>query len=526
MKKALILVVSIFMMSNIVISQQSLRLTFTGQIGEGYYQRMDSIEIKNVTRDWVEVLYYPDTTLVIVSPDNVEDHESNKSISVTPSIFDGEANININVERPSNVILTAHGLSGRIYTRYESVMNTGNYSFKINLSMPQMYILSVQIGNVLHAIKICNMGHGYGDCIVLTNSNNTFGYSLERGNVTHYFEFGDIMDFVGFATYNGSAVSSEHKTQPQFYDENITLDFSASIPILPQGAISGIFSVSENCKVLFSKGNLQYTKSTQIWSFMDHQYDRVEMPNLDVGEDYTNQDVVSLFGWATSGYHNVYDNFNMFYEPYSTVYGPLINPECNYTGYGPSTNMSDPNLTGISAEYDWGVRNVISNGGNQAGLWRALTKEEWKYVLEIRPASTIHGMPNARYAKATVNGVPGVVLFPDVFSVPEYLPYPLAINYPEAGFNFNNYSLEAWSAMESLGCVFLPIAYCRQSNMVHDECYWKQVNRYMENGYYWSSTHVDCADAYTVRFSTDRIVSDNRVIRSSGCSVRLVYTIE
>ena len=34
-----------------------------------------------------------------------------------------------------------------------------------------------------------------------------------------------------------------------------------------------------------------------------------------------------------SGYHNVYDNFNVFYEPYSTASGPLINPECNYTGY-------------------------------------------------------------------------------------------------------------------------------------------------------------------------------------------------
>ena len=516
MKKALILVVSIFMMSNIVISQQSLRLTFTGQIGDGYYQRMDSIEIKNVTRNWVEVLYYPDTTLVIVSPDDVEDNENNKSISVTPSMFDGEANININVERPSNVILTAHGLSGRIYTRYESVMNTGNYSFKINLSMPQMYILSVQIGNVLHAIKICNIGHGSGNCIVLTNSNNTFGYSLERGNVTHYFEFGDIMDFVGFATYNGSVVSSEHKTQPLFYDENITLDFSASIPVVPQGAISGIFSVSGNCKVLFSQGNLQYTKSTQTWSFMEHQYDRVETPQQDVGIDYANQDIVSLFGWATSNYHDIYDYFNMFYVPYTTSHGPVINPECNKTGYGPSTNMSSPNLTGMSAEYDWGIHNTISNGGNQVGLWRTLTKDEWRYILETRPASTVHNHPNTRFVKATVNGVPGIVLFPDVFSIPAYLPNPLAINDPGASYAFNNYSIEAWTAMENLGCVFLPMAYSRQSNRVD----------YMDNAYYWSTTHSDCAAAYALRFNTVGINTEYGTERSIGCSVRLVCPVE
>ena len=34
--------------------------------------------------------------------------------------------------------------------------------------------------------------------------------------------------------------------------------------------------------------------------------------------------------------------------------------------------------------YDWGVNNAISNGGNEAGLWRTLTIEEWKYLMESR----------------------------------------------------------------------------------------------------------------------------------------------
>ncbi|MBQ0016978.1 MAG: hypothetical protein KBT04_08355, partial [Bacteroidales bacterium] len=43
---------------------------------------------------------------------------------------------------------------------------------------------------------------------------------------------------------------------------------------------------------------------------------------------------------------------------------------CNYTGFGPSINQVDTNLTGTSANYDWGVYNVISNGGNVVGRWR------------------------------------------------------------------------------------------------------------------------------------------------------------
>ena len=52
-------------------------------------------------------------------------------------------------------------------------------------------------------------------------------------------------------------------------------------------------------QVYFSQGNLQYTISTQVWSFMEHQYDIVES-GQNVGTDYANQDVVSLFGWGTS----------------------------------------------------------------------------------------------------------------------------------------------------------------------------------------------------------------------------------
>ena len=95
MKRLLLLLASVVMMCNVVMSQQSLRLSFMGQIGDGYYQRMDYIEIQNVTRDWFEVLYYPDTILVISPSVNVNENENNENICVTPSVFHGETNVNI-----------------------------------------------------------------------------------------------------------------------------------------------------------------------------------------------------------------------------------------------------------------------------------------------------------------------------------------------------------------------------------------------------------------------------------------------
>ena len=149
-----------------------------------------------------------------------------------------------------------------------------------------------------------------------------------------------------------------------------------------EGALRGEFSVSASQKVHFSQGNLQYTKSSQDWSFMEHQYDMVETEDQEVGDDYANQDVVSLFGWGTSGYNHGAN----CYQPWSTS-----EYDEDYYAYGDdSKNLYDDN-----GQADWGY-NAISNGGNTENSgWRTLTDDEWGYVIDTR--STTSGI---RYAKA------------------------------------------------------------------------------------------------------------------------------
>ena len=227
-----------------------------------------------------------------------------------------------------------------------------------------------------------------------------------------------------------------------------------------QGALNGVFTINDSGdKVRFSQGNLQYQASTSTWRFASHQYDYVGTDNENISATYSGW--IDLFGWGTSGYHNPYDNFNTQYQPYSTSYGQ-VNTSCNTFGYGPSTNMQDSNLTGTSAEYDWGVHNAISNGGNQAGLWRTLTKDEWNYIFKTRTASTVGGTANARFVMAKVNGINGLILFPDAYSHPSYMPYPLQVNDANASYSVNSYTDDGWIAMENLGCVFLPAAGCRK----------------------------------------------------------------
>ena len=274
---------------------------------------------------------------------------------------------------------------------------------------------------------------------------------------------------------------------------------------VPTGAINGLFSVSADQQVYFSQGNLQYRASTNTWKFAKNQYDYVGYDNVNSSSSFSGW--IDLFGWGTSGYHDANDTYNQNYHPWSksTVqYGSNYNKY----GYGPSTNMTDPNLTGTSANYDWGVYNPISNGGNQTNQWRTLTRTEWSYVFNTR--TTTSGI---RYAKANVNNVNGVILLPDNWNSSTYS--LSSTNTNDASFSSNTLTASEWSALEQAGAVFLPAAGYRSETSV---CF---LGSY---GWYWSASYYNSYDAYFAYFD-DSHLGRNSSSRYLGQSVRLVCSV-
>ncbi len=274
------------------------------------------------------------------------------------------------------------------------------------------------------------------------------------------------------------------------------------------GALVGKFSVSDTKKVYFSKGNLQYTKSTGIWSFMDHQYSTVETTSQAIGTDYASQDVVSLFGWGTSGWNNG----NTYYQPYNTS---KISSSYGY-GYGPKNETTYTyDLTGTYANADWGLYNAISNGGNTAGTWRTLTKDEWTYLLTTRTASTVNGTADARYAKAYLFGTThGVIIFPDIYTHPAGVTAPTGINATNStSWNGNQYNATDWAKMEAAGCVFLPAAGRRDGTNIFN------VNAYVR---YWTSTYNSKSLAHNVGIADNSMNPADYNQKDFGFSVRLV----
>ena len=265
-----------------------------------------------------------------------------------------------------------------------------------------------------------------------------------------------------------------------------------------EGTVKGLFSVSENYKVYFSKGNLQYQASTNTWRFADNQWDCVGGANSNISSSYSGW--IDLFGWATSGYY--YDG---------TCHYPWT---CSSTGGYVAYGNHYANLDDETGEADWGY-NAISNGGNSIGQWRTLSEEEWKYLVHTR--NTASGI---RFAKGIVNGVNGVILLPDDWNSSVY-GLMNTNNETSASYADNVISNETWmSVLEPAGAVFLPAAGKRE----HLGVYHANVE-----GGYWSSSgssvaggfgHHDLAACF--EFGNRRL-GLNSESRCDGYSVRLVH---
>lgn len=262
---------------------------------------------------------------------------------------------------------------------------------------------------------------------------------------------------------------------------------------------ASLFTVGASTKVRFSKGNLQYIGSdaTPYWKFADNQYTVID--NNSQCSAATNIDR-DLFGWGTSGYNDKY--------PYMV--------STTGSDYG---NGSGVNIAGT--DYDWGVYNAISNGGNEVGQWRTLTDAEWTYLFKTRTNASL------KYGFGVVNGVNGLIILPDAFSDP-YTNNGSSAFVPGNGttpdWTDNIYSMTNWVLMENAGAIFLPIA-GRRSGTAYN-------STYAVRGYYWSATASGTSAKHIYFYrSTAGVIKTNLNTsqndgRYYGFSVRLVRDVE
>ena len=210
--------------------------------------------------------------------------------------------------------------------------------------------------------------------------------------------------------------------------------------------LAGYTVNSTGLQVGFAPGNLQAkisaTKLSSTvytadeWRFASAQY---EFLGTSGNTTFAVGDWVDLFCFV--GASAIYDNFGT-----------------NTTGKKSTNAFGDTNSELL--KHDWG-ESVI--GPYPANFWRTSTatsqsKGELHYVLYGRAASTVAGTDSTRFAKGSVNGIVGLILFPDIYVHPDGVATPSNINVDDVDYSGNNYSLSDWTKMEQMGCIFLPAA--------------------------------------------------------------------
>ena len=234
----------------------------------------------------------------------------------------------------------------------------------------------------------------------------------------------------------------------------------------------GIFSVSPNDKVTFSKGNLQYHPKKNKWQFANNQYDYFGEANENISADYNGW--IDLFGWGT----------------------------------GNNPTKSETNSSSYKTFVDWGGNQI---GDDAPNTWRTLTSAEWEYLLESRPnANKLWCYGKILTGSSPYGGENGLILLPDNWVTPDSITIVSVSGYQQ-GFTLNQ-----WSVLEQLGAVFLPEAGYRNNTTVY------KVNR---EGHYWSSNKSKSYDLYAYSFCMyfcDVREMEYEENRHRGCSVRLV----
>ena len=261
---------------------------------------------------------------------------------------------------------------------------------------------------------------------------------------------------------------------------------------IPVGAINGLFTINDSGdKVYFSKGNLQYRPSTKTWRFAEHQFDYVGTANENIGAEYDGW--IDLFSWATSGYPHGASHYQPFSRP--------MRPSNCYAYGNPAYNLGDS-----TGRADWGY-NAISNGGNREHLWRTPTSDEFRYLLNERETPSGY-----RYVKAVVDGVFGMIIFPDDWD--STLFQFEGVNSPIQHIESNSVDLTNWTdIIEAYGAVFLPASGIRDGTRM------SVVGWY---GFYWSSSHLDSTNALGMYCTYDTLYLDCITYRHGGRGVRLV----
>jgi uncharacterized protein (TIGR02145 family) len=233
MKKLVLLlsITTLILSSHIFGQKPSLVLTFSSIDNEEWVS-MDSIVIKNKTRDVDTTLYFPDTVLTLYYQVGMNDlNYRNDGFQVfqnfpNPTNYKTEFNIIIPDKGITEISIT--DVSGRQVNIFKQPLSKGLHKFEFLPGSKKLYIVSVMYENLFESIKIMSNNNNPGKTAKLTYIGTIESEGLHKtttGINSFIFDKGDDLVCIGMKEGTASGIFDEPKE-----DNSYTFQFATNIP--------------------------------------------------------------------------------------------------------------------------------------------------------------------------------------------------------------------------------------------------------------------------------------------------------
>ena len=218
MKRPLYFLLLFFVLGITSALAQTVTLTFTARDAGNHYVQLNRVAITNLTKSWQETIYWPDTTLTMQNGTGIEEHVANGGVALSqnnPNPFSSSTNVSLTMVEAGTVSLEISDVNGRTIVETQiASLQPGTHQFRVSLSTPGTYVMSARQKEKSSSIKMVCNGGGTSNSIDYLGMVHTITYVL-KSSTTKPFNYGDMMEYVGYATINGTEMESQRISHAQ-----------------------------------------------------------------------------------------------------------------------------------------------------------------------------------------------------------------------------------------------------------------------------------------------------------------------